>query len=206
MAAWRELEAKTAVPDVGMLFHRIDSVNVAKLILMSLAEPLVLISPSCRSEVYDYLGSSHKELGGLIFGVAYSIKYGIEHSYAFVSIITDCICSSTHDNTPVSLRMSPEIWSRSHRHLEQEKIVLGWYHSHPNLGAFFSATDRHTQRAFFNQPYSLGIVIDPVRDQVRCFVGADAAEIPFKLRTASRPLLELALHPELIRRDRGVLW
>ncbi len=42
-------------------------------------------------------------------------------------------------------------------------MVVGWYHSHPNLGAFFSGTDRATQRAFFNRPYSVGLVVDPVR-------------------------------------------
>ncbi|MHC9538742.1 MAG: hypothetical protein AB9903_04415 [Vulcanimicrobiota bacterium] len=35
------------------------------------------------------------------------------------------------------------------------KVMLGWYHSHPNIGAFFIHTDRATQKAFLNNPTPL---------------------------------------------------
>jgi hypothetical protein len=56
-------------------------------------------------------------------------------------------------------------------------MVVGWYHSHPNLGAFFSGTDRKTQRSFFSQRYSLGLVADPVRSEEAWFVGPDATAL-----------------------------
>ncbi|MCG3201208.1 MAG: hypothetical protein NFCOHLIN_01074 [Gammaproteobacteria bacterium] len=56
-------------------------------------------------------------------------------------------------------------------------MVVGWFHSHPNLGAFFSGTDRSTQRKFFGHEYSLGYVIDPIRDEHAYFLGADSEEI-----------------------------
>jgi proteasome lid subunit RPN8/RPN11 len=55
--------------------------------------------------------------------------------------------------------------------------VVGWYHSHPNLGVFFSGTDRKTQRDFFNQSHSLGLVVDPIRLQEKWFIGPDSIEL-----------------------------
>ena len=57
--------------------------------------------------------------------------------------------------------------------------MIGWYHTHPNLGAFFSGTDETTQRSFFNQSYSLGLVIDPARCEKKIFFGASSEEYPF---------------------------
>jgi proteasome lid subunit RPN8/RPN11 len=80
--------------------------------------------------------------------------------------------------TALSLRMESTVWQAANdlcaelnANLDEDKDqqpcgpcrVIGWYHSHPNLGAFFSGTDRQTQAAFFNHAYSLGWVIDPVR-------------------------------------------
>jgi proteasome lid subunit RPN8/RPN11 len=55
--------------------------------------------------------------------------------------------------------------------------VVGWFHSHPDIGAFFSGTDRRTQAAFFAQAFSVGWVIDPVRGEEAWFLGADARDV-----------------------------
>jgi hypothetical protein len=48
----------------------------------------------------------------------------------------------------------------------------------PGLGAFFSETDRKTQRAFFNHAYCLGWVIDPASDDEKWFLGARCEQLP----------------------------
>jgi len=45
------------------------------------------------------------------------------------------------------------------------------------LGVFFSGTDRYTQRNFFNHPYSIGLVIDPIRDEDKVFIGQESDEV-----------------------------
>ena len=40
--------------------------------------------------------------------------------------------------------------------------VVGWYHSHPGMGCFFSSVDRATHRNFLPNPWNLGVVGDPV--------------------------------------------
>ena len=67
-------------------------------------------------------------------------------------------------------------------------MVVGWYHSHPNRGAFFSGTDRRTQRALFTQSYSIGLVIDPVRGEEAWFWGPDSIPLSARLRIVPKPL------------------
>jgi proteasome lid subunit RPN8/RPN11 len=44
----------------------------------------------------------------------------------------------------------------------RKKSIVGWYHSHPELGCFVSGTDFETQRRFQALfPDAVGLVIDP---------------------------------------------
>lgn len=95
-------------------------------------------------------------------------------------------------------QLTPQAWDHASRILEMrypDLLIVGWYHSHPGLGCFFSGTDRETQRHVFPNPWNLAAVGDPVaarswwrlrgvREAVppgampfRWFLGADAASI-----------------------------
>ncbi len=69
------------------------------------------------------------------------------------------------DATPLSLRLDASVWTRANASLGDDETVVGWFHSHPGLGAFFSDTDRRTQADFFPRAFSLGWVVDPVRGE-----------------------------------------
>jgi len=44
------------------------------------------------------------------------------------------------------------------------EVVVGWYHSHPGFGCWFSATDMNTQQSFEQlNPRAVGVVIDPIQ-------------------------------------------
>ncbi len=47
--------------------------------------------------------------------------------------------------------------------------IIGWWHSHPNLGCFLSPTDLLTQQYFFSKEYQVALVIDPVRHEFEFF-------------------------------------
>jgi len=47
--------------------------------------------------------------------------------------------------------------------------VVGWWHSHPDLGCFLSFTDLHTQKVFFPESYQVALVLDPVNDNYEFF-------------------------------------
>jgi proteasome lid subunit RPN8/RPN11 len=51
----------------------------------------------------------------------------------------------------------------------QNLRIIGWWHSHPNLGCFLSSTDLLTQKYFFSKQYQVALVIDPVRNKFEFF-------------------------------------
>ncbi|UCE13585.1 MAG: Mov34/MPN/PAD-1 family protein [Candidatus Heimdallarchaeota archaeon] len=48
--------------------------------------------------------------------------------------------------------------------IEQGEVIVGWAHTHPGLGLFFSGTDKRTQRLYQQMhPMSFGLVLDPMK-------------------------------------------
>ncbi|CAL1132708.1 unnamed protein product [Cladocopium goreaui] len=44
------------------------------------------------------------------------------------------------------------------------EMVVGWYHSHPGFGCWFSGTDINTQQSFEQlNPRAVGVVVDPIQ-------------------------------------------
>lgn len=141
----------------------------------------VQIHQSVHQQVLKHLRTSDQELGGLLIGLPYGNAQTPTQA-ALVQIIA-AVAATQSSGTGYSLRMEAAVWSdanESLRVLQQtspQARIVGWYHSHPGLGAFFSATDCSTQAAFFNQAYSVGWVIDPSDDSHACFVGPESQTV-----------------------------
>jgi len=135
--------------------------------------PHVLVTDAVMAGILAHLQEQRVEMGGLLLGTVYK---GLSGEDDFVVDIANFARSIDFDGTSVSLRMDPSVWERA-RALADGNTVLGWYHSHPDLGVFFSGTDRRTQLAFFNQPHSIGLVVDPIRLQEKWFIGPNSIEL-----------------------------
>lgn len=160
--------------------------------------PLLLIEHSVLSKVLAHLGKQSHEQGGLLLGYAYGqVASADQVSSICAIVVTDSLASVDYDASEVSLRMESRLWDQARARLNNPAtpglLVIGWYHSHPNLGAFFSGTDRRTQAAFFAHPYSVGWVIDPIRAEHACYCGP--ASEPFG---DGRTLLQ----PAVLQRER----
>jgi proteasome lid subunit RPN8/RPN11 len=58
---------------------------------------------------------------------------------------------------------------RNHRQTTG-KALIGWYHTHPDIGIFLSETDlEKTHRVLFAEPFQLALVYDPVRGRAGYF-------------------------------------
>lgn len=130
---------------------------------------LVLLRPDAADTVRRHLGSYPVERGGLLLGEVYADRDDPSSSRAVR--VTQAVPAQDFDGTGVSLRMSSSVWEQTRRRRGPLELVVGWYHSHPGLGAFFSDTDRRTQRTFFPHAYSVGWVLDPLRGESAVFVG-----------------------------------
>lgn len=50
------------------------------------------------------------------------------------------------------------------RQTGRPEMVVGWYHSHPGFGCWFSGTDVNTQQSFEQlNPRAVGVVVDPIQ-------------------------------------------
>ncbi len=134
---------------------------------------LVAVSAMALEMVTRHLAIHDDEQGGLLIGEVYAESDDAARSR--VVRITQAVPSLEFASTGVSLRMESGVWEDARRRLGEQQMIVGWYHSHPGLGAFFSNTDRRTQRAFFPHAYSVGWVVDPVLDESAWFVGPDSA-------------------------------
>jgi proteasome lid subunit RPN8/RPN11 len=84
-----------------------------------------------------------------------------------------------------------DIWQEIYNEMEKrrpELRLVGWYHSHPGFGVFYSEHDRFIQRHFFSGEGQVGIVVDPQRPALAAFECRDGEveELPGLLVTADR--------------------
>ena len=134
----------------------------------------VWIAPAADQQVLAHLRRRDVEQGGLLVGRAFGDPATGQLAHVR---ITGCAPADDAEGTAFSLRMGTRVWQAAQALLAPEDLIVGWYHSHPGLTAFFSDTDRQTQRAFFSNPYSIGWVIDPTDGDEALFLGGDCKPV-----------------------------
>lgn len=100
-----------------------------------------------------------RERGGILIG-----------DYAEINnkknvIISAFIEAKYTDASASTLTFTHESWN--YIHSEQEKLypdkkILGWQHTHPSYGIFLSNYDIFIQENFFNLPWQIAYVVDPI--------------------------------------------
>jgi proteasome lid subunit RPN8/RPN11 len=132
----------------------------------------IAITAHADAAARQHLAGHPEECGGLLLGEVFAD--GDDPARSRAVLVTQAVAAEEFASTAISLRMSSDVWERARGRLGPLELIVGWYHSHPGLGAFFSATDRRTQRAFFPHAYSVGWVVDPASNESAWFVGRDA--------------------------------
>lgn len=135
----------------------------------------VALDASAFEAALAHVRRARHERGGLLVGTPVAVA-DPGGAVALVHV-TQAIAGVDGDATALSLRLDATVWSRAGAAVRAGETVVGWFHSHPDLGAFFSDTDRRTQAAFFAQRYSLGWVIDPVRGEHAWFAGGTSVPV-----------------------------
>ena len=117
-----------------------------------------------KQDVYEKIEKFSKEdttreCGGILIG-----------DYAEVNnkknvIISAFIEAKYTDASASTLTFTHETWNyihSEHEKLYSEKKILGWQHTHPNYGIFLSNYDIFIQENFFNLPWQIAYVVDPI--------------------------------------------
>lgn len=78
---------------------------------------------------------------------------------------------ATHQAAQVTF--TADTWDYAHLVLERDypdQRIVGWYHTHPDFGVFLSGMDLFIQENFFNLPWQVALVYDPVRGDEGVFI------------------------------------
>lgn len=121
----------------------------------------VYIKQDVYKALEEYAASDvNHELGTIILG-QYSEEMGKMHV-----IISDYILAKYTDASASTLTFTHETWDYVHKEHDEkypDKKIVGWQHTHPGYGIFLSNYDMFIQENFFNIPFQVAYVIDPVQ-------------------------------------------
>jgi proteasome lid subunit RPN8/RPN11 len=109
-----------------------------------------------------------REVGGLLVGFRH-----LEGADEVSMIATDVLPMESADSSTAHVRLDAEAWFRvgeefESRYRPQGKERLGWYHTHPTQGIFFSKQDINAHTVF-TLPHQFALVVDPRRMEAGLF-------------------------------------
>ena len=107
------------------------------------------------------LSDTSKELGSILIG-DYCQELGKTHV-----VISEYIEAKYTDASASTLTFTHETWDyihSEHERLYPNKRIIGWQHTHPNYGIFLSNYDLFIHENFFNLPFQIAYVIDPIQN------------------------------------------
>lgn len=128
----------------------------------------VIVGQAALQQIAAHSDSNlRSELGGALLGHAYRHK-----STVFVHV-TAALPAVSGDHGPIHFTFSADSWSQLQRDRAEQYpdlAIVGWFHTHPGLGVFYSGDDVVVHSAAFTLPWHVGLVVDPVRQEA-CFFG-----------------------------------
>lgn len=111
-------------------------------------------------EKYALADTAH-ERGTILLG-DYSTELGKTHV-----VISNFIEARYTDASASTLTFTHETWdyvNKEHDTKYGDTKIVGWQHTHPSYGIFLSNYDLFIQENFFNLPFQIAYVIDPIQN------------------------------------------
>ncbi|MCF0132968.1 MAG: LysM peptidoglycan-binding domain-containing protein [Blautia sp.] len=111
-------------------------------------------------EKYALADTAH-ERGTIILG-DYCEEMGKTHV-----VISNFIEARYTDASASTLTFTHETWDYVHKEQDAkypDKKIVGWQHTHPSYGIFLSNYDLFIHENFFNLPFQVAYVIDPIQN------------------------------------------
>jgi proteasome lid subunit RPN8/RPN11 len=106
------------------------------------------------------------EVGGILIGDVVLWKGKL-----YVDVEAALPGERTHAG-PAHITFTADTWAELLRRKEQRfpgRWIVGWFHSHPQMGIFLSDLDMTLHRHFFSQPWHVALVIDAQRHEMGLF-------------------------------------
>ena len=118
-----------------------------------------------KQDVYKALeelaaSDTEKELGSILLG-SYCEEQGRTHV-----VISAYVEAKYTDASAATLTFTHDTWEYVHAERAEkypDLKIVGWQHTHPSYGIFLSNYDMFIQENFFDLPFQVAYVIDPVQ-------------------------------------------
>jgi proteasome lid subunit RPN8/RPN11 len=134
----------------------------------------VIVSQAALRQLAAYSRSdTERELGGALLGQAY------RHGERLFVEIEAILPAENQNHGPVHFTFTADSWpalQKAQAEQHPELNMVGWFHTHPDLGVFYSSDDVVVHSAAFTLPWHVGLVLDPVRRE-GCFFGWQDGEL-----------------------------
>jgi proteasome lid subunit RPN8/RPN11 len=106
-----------------------------------------------------------REVGGVMVGYQEEAVDESSGHRIYTNVVTDLIHFKPSDSSGSHLCLDGNSWVHisniyEERYQPWKKVRLGWYHTHPTQGIFFSPLD-HDFHTNFNQPFQFAVVVNP---------------------------------------------
>lgn len=139
-------------------------------------QPRVIVSQRALRHIEGHSVSALElEVGGALLGHAHR-----EVDRHVVEVLA-ALPVETEDHGPVHFTFTADTWAQLHRDREErfpDLEVVGWFHTHPDLGVFLSSDDVIVHSAAFVLPWHVALVVDPVRSEGAFFGWHQAEGVP----------------------------
>ena len=106
------------------------------------------------------------EVCGILAGLPYRDEKG------YYTEVSEAIEGKFADNRVKTVTFTHKTWQYINRQMDQnhpDKLIVGWFHSHPGYGAYLSEDDIFVCRHYFSAIWQVAFVVDPTRDEKKIF-------------------------------------
>jgi proteasome lid subunit RPN8/RPN11 len=108
-----------------------------------------------------------REVGGVLLG-----RFAVHHDRPYVKV-EQSIPGWKAEGSATQLTFTHETWQQITAVKDREYPdlqIVGWFHSHPDLGIFLSRDDLYIHRNFFANERQVALVVDPINRDRGLFV------------------------------------
>lgn len=135
---------------------------------------VVVLTETAVSHIQTHNQSDTRvELGGVLLGDAY------RDGSRIVVEISAALPAHSNDHGPIHFTFTADAWAQVHKDRAAQfpnLSIVGWFHTHPGLGIFYSSDDVVVHSAAFTLPWHVGLVVDPLSKEAS-FFGWKAGEV-----------------------------
>jgi proteasome lid subunit RPN8/RPN11 len=118
-----------------------------------------VLRQSALNQIHRHGAETDAEVCGVLVGNVYRDEAG---PYLYIS---DIIRGDQATGRSTQVTFTADTWTHIQTTMDQkfaEQRIVGWYHTHPSFGIFLSGMDLFIQENFFNLPWQVALVYDPI--------------------------------------------